>query len=127
MAVIPALNHHVSSVLQLHLLGADHRQRRPLPVRHRGLRVRDGVRARPGLDEHSLLHQRPEADGHLQHHDTEGRVMKVVGIRTKRLRVSYVLFFQILFKDLFRFLLVYVLFMIGYASGSLPQLSKCEI
>lgn len=27
-------------------------------------------------------------------------------------------FFQILFKDLFRFLLVYVLFMIGYASGS---------
>lgn len=26
---------------------------------------------------------------------------------------------QILFKDLFRFLLVYVLFMIGYASGRL--------
>lgn len=25
---------------------------------------------------------------------------------------------QILFKDLFRFLLVYVLFMIGYASGT---------
>lgn len=28
--------------------------------------------------------------------------------------------FQILFKDLFRFLLVYLLFMIGYASGNQP-------
>ena len=34
---------------------------------------------------------------------------------------------QILFKDLFRFLLVYVLFMIGYASGRclVTELYRC--
>lgn len=32
---------------------------------------------------------------------------------------------QILFKDLFRFLLVYLLFMIGYASGELGAPGGC--
>lgn len=91
-------------------------------MRHRGLRLRDGVRARPGLDEHALLHQGPEADGHLQHHDPEGPLV-AAGIRGSRPPWFLWLFlFQILFKDLFRFLLVYVLFMIGYASGSPPTL-----
>lgn len=82
----------VFSVLQLHLLRADRGQRCSLPVWHRGLRVRDGVRARPGLDEHALLHQGPEADGHLQHHDTEGQLV-LPSIRGSRAHWFLRLFF----------------------------------
>lgn len=61
---------------QLHLLCANRRNRRSLPVWHRSLRVRDGVCTRPGLDEHSVLHQRTQAHRYLQHHDTEGKAVK---------------------------------------------------
>ncbi|XP_042300455.1 transient receptor potential cation channel subfamily V member 4-like [Sceloporus undulatus] len=37
----------------------------------------------------------------------------------------FFLFLKILFKDLFRFLLVYVLFMIGYASALVSLLNPC--
>lgn len=80
------------SVLQLRLLRADRGQRCSLLFWHRGLRVRDGVCARPGLDEHALLHQGPEADGHLQHHDPEGQ-LKGAPIRGSRAHCFLCLFF----------------------------------
>lgn len=75
------------------------------------------------MDEHTILYQRPEAHWYLQHHDSEGQMINT-DTSLNALHFVHNLTFlvfasQILFKDLFRFLLVYVLFMIGYASGEL--------
>lgn len=58
--------------VQLYLLSAGAGNGGSLPVRNRGLRLRDGVCAGVGLDEHALLHQRIQTDRILQHHDTKG-------------------------------------------------------
>lgn len=63
----------------------------------------------------------PDGDGAAPHvefvRDLGDGTPKVL-LQNESLRVHcFDSMFQILFKDLFRFLLVYVLFMIGYASG----------